>query len=166
MPGFLDTYGVADHRRGRLITRIVLSVLAIAAVGSASYLYFRTWSQEQTLKHFFAALDKQDFQGAYKMWCPTENICKYNPFDKFEQDWGPSTPYSHGSAAKVDNQAVPFEVSRSQSGRRSFADLVLAPAPARSSCDTHRRDKGRTAMWSRQMCRPILASAIADDVVF
>jgi len=61
MPGFLDTYGVADHRRGRLITRIVLSVLAIAAMGSASYLYFRTWSQEQTLKHFFAALDKQDW---------------------------------------------------------------------------------------------------------
>jgi hypothetical protein len=116
MPGFLDTYGVADHRRGRLITRIVLSVLAIAAVGSASYLYFRTWSQEQTLKHFFAALDKQDFQGAYKMWCPTENICKYNPFDKFEQDWGPSTPYSHGSAAKVDNidfcgDGVVFNVS-------------------------------------------------------
>ncbi|HYV63784.1 MAG TPA: hypothetical protein VE958_13965, partial [Bryobacteraceae bacterium] len=77
MPGFLDTYGVDDHRRGRLITRIILSVLVIAAVGSAGYLYFRTWSQEQTLKHFFAALDKQDFQAAYKMWCPTENICKY-----------------------------------------------------------------------------------------
>src|SRR5438552_779720 len=98
MPGFLDTYGVADQRRGRLITRIALSVIVIAAAGSGSYLYFRTWSQEQTIKRFLAALDSQDFQTAYKMWCPTADFCRYNPFDKFQQDWGPSTPYSHGSA--------------------------------------------------------------------
>ena len=89
MPGYLDTYGVGEERRGRWIKRIVLSVLAVAIVGTCSYLYFRTWSQEQTIKRFFAALDSKDFQGAYKMWCPTENPCKYNPFDTFEQDWGP-----------------------------------------------------------------------------
>ena len=129
MPGFLDTYGVADHRRGRLITRIVLSVLAIAAVGSASYLYFRTWSQEQTLKHFFAALDKQDFQGAYKMWCPTESICKYNPFDKFEQDWGPSTPYSHSSRSWLPNgEQIQFQM-RSSSLMRSSPAFLKAKMP-------------------------------------
>ena len=116
MPGYLDTYGAGEESRGRRIKWVVLSVLAVAIVGTSSYLYFRTWAQEQTLKRFFATLDKQDFQGAYKMWCPTENICKYNPFDKFEQDWGPSTPYSHGSAATVDNidfcgDGVVFNVS-------------------------------------------------------
>jgi hypothetical protein len=50
------------------------------------------------------------------MWCPPENPCKYNPFDRFEQDWGPATPYSHGGAAKVANvdycgEGVVFNIS-------------------------------------------------------
>jgi hypothetical protein len=103
MAGYLDTYGAGEERRWRWIKRIVVGGLAIAILGTCGYLYFRTWSQEQALKHFLAALDSQDFQAAYKMWCPPENPCKYNPFDRFEQDFGPATPYSHGSAAKVDN---------------------------------------------------------------
>ena len=116
MPGFLDTYGAGEERRGRWIKWTVLSVLAVAIVSTCSYLYFRTWTQEQTLKRFFATLESRDFRGAYKMWCPTADFCRYNPFDKFQQDWGPSTPYSHGSAAKVDNidycgEGVVFNIS-------------------------------------------------------
>ncbi|HEY2843774.1 MAG TPA: hypothetical protein VGJ09_08995 [Bryobacteraceae bacterium] len=116
MPGFLDTYGQAEQRRGRWIARIVIAVLAVGIVGTSGYLYFRTWSQEQTVKHFLAALDSHDFQSAYKMWCPPENPCKYNPFDKFQQDWGPGTLYSSGAAAKVDNvdycgEGVVFNIS-------------------------------------------------------
>jgi hypothetical protein len=103
MPGYLDTYGAGEERRGRWIKRIVVGVLAVAIIGTSSYLYFRTWTQEQTIKRFFAALENKDFQGAYRMWCPTDNFCKYNPFDMFEKDWGPATPYSHANAAKVDN---------------------------------------------------------------
>ena len=116
MPGYLDTYGVSESRRGRWIKGVVFGVLAVVIVGTFTYLYFRTWSQEQALKRFFAALETQDFQGAYKMWCPPENPCKYNPFDRFEEDWGPATPYAHGSAAKIDNidycgDGVVFNVS-------------------------------------------------------
>ncbi len=116
MQGFLDTYGVAQQRRGRWIMRTVLAAVVLAIVVTWSYLYFRTWSQEQAVKHFFAALENKDFQGAYKMWCPPENPCKYNPFEMFQQDWGPATPYSHGSAAKIDNvdycgDGVVFNVS-------------------------------------------------------
>ena len=103
MPGYLDTYGVGEERRGRWIKWTVSVILAVGIVGSCSYLYFRTWTQEQTIKRFFATLESKDFQGAYKMWCPTDNSCKYNPFDAFQKDWGPATPYSHGSSAKVDN---------------------------------------------------------------
>jgi len=116
MQGFLDTYGVAEERSGRWIKRIVLVGLAVAVIGTSTYLYFRTWSQEQAVKRFFTALESKDYQGAYKMWCPPENPCKYNPFDRFEEDWGPATPYSHGSAAKVDNidycgEGVVFNIS-------------------------------------------------------
>ena len=81
----------------------MLLVLTVTIVGTCSYLYFRTWTQERTIQRFFATLESKDFQSAYKMWCPTDNSCKYNPFDSFEKDWGPATPYSHGSAAKVEN---------------------------------------------------------------
>lgn len=103
MPGYLDTYGAGEERRGRWIKRIVFGTLAVAVVVTFTYLYFRTWREEQTVKHFFAALENKDFQGAYKMWCPPENPCKYNPFERFEEDWGPATPYSQGAAAKIDN---------------------------------------------------------------
>jgi hypothetical protein len=116
MPGYLDTYGVGEERRGRWIKRIVSGGLALAIIVTCSYLYFRTWSQERTIQRFFAALESKDFQGAYRMWCPTDSSCKYNPFEMFEKDWGPSTPYAHGNAAKVDNvdycgDGVVFNVS-------------------------------------------------------
>jgi hypothetical protein len=103
MPGYLDTYGAGEERRWRWIKGIIIGGLTFAILGTCTYLYFRTWSQEQVVKRFFASLERQDFQGAYKMWCPSEDSCKYNPFDMFEKDWGPGTPYSHGAAAKVDN---------------------------------------------------------------
>ena len=73
MAGYLDTYGAGEERRWRLIKWTVLSVLAVGIIGTTSFLYFRTWSQEQALKHFFAALESKDFQGAYRMWCPTDS---------------------------------------------------------------------------------------------
>jgi hypothetical protein len=116
MAGYLDTYGADEGRHGRWIKWVVAGVLAVGIVGTCSYLYFRTWSQEKTLSRFFATLENKDFQGAYKMWCPTENSCRYNPFEMFEKDWGPASPYSHGAAAKVDNidycgDTVVFNVS-------------------------------------------------------
>jgi len=116
MAGYLETYGVGEERRGRWIKWTVLTVLAVGILGTSGYLYFRTWTEEQTLNRFFAALDSKDFRGAYRMWCPTDASCKYNPFETFEKEWGPSTPYSHGSAAKVDNidfcgEGVVFNVS-------------------------------------------------------
>ena len=67
----------------------------------------------------------KDFQGAYKMWCPTENSCKYNPFEMFEKDWGPATPYSHGSAAKIDNIDYCGE---------AWSSTFLIPTPILWSC--------------------------------
>ena len=81
MPGYLDTYGVGEERRGRWIKRIVFPALAIVVVGTFAYLYFRTWTQEQTIKRFFATLESQDFQGAYKMWCPTGDSCPINSME-------------------------------------------------------------------------------------
>ena len=144
MAGYLDTYGAGEERRWRVIKWTVLSVLAVGIIGTTSFLYFRTWSQEQALKHFFAALENKDFQGAYRMWCPTDSACKYYPFDTFQKDWGPSTPYSHGSAAKVDNvdycdENVVFNVSYPNADPlvlvvRRADDLIGFPPPDWERC--------------------------------
>src|SRR5262249_26811804 len=64
----------------------------------------RTWRQEQVVKQFLGTLDRKEFQQAYRMWgCTPETPCpNYDP-DRFNEDWGPSTVYSHGSSAKVEN---------------------------------------------------------------
>jgi len=117
MPGFLDNYGVADERRGRIVKRVVILGLAILVLSTAGYFYFRTWRQEKVVNQFLTALSQQDFQGAYKMWgCTQDTPCKYYPPEKFTQEWGPSAPYSNASAAKIDNidycdEGVVFKIS-------------------------------------------------------
>jgi hypothetical protein len=118
MPGILDdNYGVADARRERRNKLIVVGLLLAIAVGVIGYFSLRTWRQEQVLKEFLATLDRKEFQQAYRMWgCTPETPCKYYDADRFNQDWGPSTAYSHGSSAKIDNidfcdAGVVFQVS-------------------------------------------------------
>jgi hypothetical protein len=104
MAGYLDTYGVADERRGRIVRRVAVWSLSIVVVSALAYFYFRTWREERVVKQFLAAIAQQDFQGAYKMFgCTQDTPCRYYPPDQFTQDWGPSTPYANASAAKIDN---------------------------------------------------------------
>src|SRR5438045_6400351 len=105
MPGILDdSYGVADARRERRNKLIVLGGLLAVVVALVGYFSLRTWRQEQVVKEFLATLDRKEFQQAYGMWgCTPETPCQnYDP-GRFNEDWGPSTVYSHGAAAKVEN---------------------------------------------------------------
>lgn len=117
MPGYLDTYGVVEERRGRIIKRLVIWTLSILVVSALSYFYFRTWRQEKVIQRFLAAISKQDFQGAYKMWgCTQDAPCRNYPPEMFTQDWGPTTPYANASEAKIDNidycdEGVVFTIS-------------------------------------------------------
>jgi hypothetical protein len=118
MPGILDdSYGVEDARKERRTKMIVLGGLLAIALGALGYFTFRTWPQERVMKEFLARLDHKEFQQAYRMWgCTPESPCRYYDPDRFNEDWGPSTVYSHGSAAKIENvdfcdAGVVFQVS-------------------------------------------------------
>jgi hypothetical protein len=102
MAGFLDQYGVADTQREKRRRIVIGSVLALVLIGAFSYFFFRTWSEERTVRAFLDSLSRQDFQGAYKYWGCSQDKPNYEP-ERFNEDWGPSTPYSNGSAAKVSN---------------------------------------------------------------
>ena len=105
MAGYLDTYGVAEERRRRLIKRMLIGGLLIAIVSTAGYFTFRTWPQERRVKQFLTLLQQKDFQAAYTLWgCTPETPCKFYPPDKFTEDWGPDTVYAQAVAsARVEN---------------------------------------------------------------
>jgi len=101
MSSFMEGYGVKEARRGRLILRIAITVFTVAILGTAGYLYFRTWSEERVFSKFKDTLAKQDYDAGYRMWCTAEKPCKYYTIDKFKADWGPESPY-----AKLDQVSV------------------------------------------------------------
>jgi len=73
---------VAQRRRRQLITAVAFTVMI------AGYLSYEFWNyrEEQQVRRFFEALQRQDFQGAYQIWQPTSAYS----FQDFQQDWGPN----------------------------------------------------------------------------
>jgi hypothetical protein len=102
MAGYLDSYGVVEERSGRAIKRVVLWGAVVVLVVGGLYFGFRNWRQEQVVKHFFALLQEKKYQEAYALWgCTQEQPCKYWGPEKFNEEWGPSSPYADVSTIKV-----------------------------------------------------------------
>ncbi len=106
MAGYLDAYGAGDERRERLVKRIAIWGLAVVIAGAVLFFTFRNYSQERVVNQFFALLQRQDYQDAYKMWgCTQDTPCKYYPPEKFNEDWGPGSPFAKGPTKITDVDA-------------------------------------------------------------
>jgi hypothetical protein len=77
-------------RRTTIIWTIVLAVVVVALGW-----WFRYWPEERIADHFFADLQKQDYNAAYGVWMHDpdwkqhpDRFPKYR-FSDFYQDWGP-----------------------------------------------------------------------------
>jgi hypothetical protein len=102
MAGYLDAYGVADQRRERLVKRILIGSLSTALVVTVAYFMLRTHGQERVVSQFIEDLQHSQYQEAYKLWGCPEN-CKYYPYDKFLEDWGPTSKYGKGTDLKAQH---------------------------------------------------------------
>jgi hypothetical protein len=78
------------RKRNRIISGIVL-LLVLAALGW----WFRYWPEQRIADHFFADLQKRDYEAAYGVWMHDpqwkqhpDRFPKY-PYHEFYQDWGP-----------------------------------------------------------------------------
>jgi hypothetical protein len=71
---------VAQRRR-----RLLIAVLAFLVMLSG-YLYYelKNYPEERKASRFFEALQRQDFQGAYRLWQPASSYT----FKDFSEDWG------------------------------------------------------------------------------
>ena len=80
----------ARRRRNRISSAVVLLVMIVGL----AYLY-RNLPEERIVSHFFAALQKQDYETAYGIWMHDPNwqqhAQKYSryPYNEFYNDWGP-----------------------------------------------------------------------------
>ena len=102
MSTFLDHYGVDDAKREKRVRVLALSGLALVVLGLFLYFYFRNWKEEQQVKHFLTALSRKDYQTAYRLWgCTQEKPCRDYRFERFLEDWGPSSAHADVSALRV-----------------------------------------------------------------
>jgi hypothetical protein len=141
MGAILDpSYGAADERRSRTVKRVVIWGLAIVVVAGGLFLWFRNWRQEQTVKQFFGLLEQKKYQDAYAMFgCTPDHPCKYYSPSAFNEDFGPSSPFSNVAGIKIlheDNCSggVVFNLETPQDKQVGlFVDpdntLGLAPGP-------------------------------------
>jgi hypothetical protein len=102
MAGYLDEYGVTDAKRERRNKQIVIWSLVALVVGASAFFYFRNWSQERVIDHFFTLLREQKYSDAYKLW-ETPDSPKFYPPQKFTEDWGLSGIYKNAGALKILN---------------------------------------------------------------
>jgi hypothetical protein len=71
MGGFLEQYGAGDERRGKIVKRVVISLVALLVVAGLLFYCFHTFRQERQAKRFF------------------ELLAAHDPMTSFMQDWGP-----------------------------------------------------------------------------
>ena|SRR5262245_16443453 len=103
MAGYLDQYGAGEERRGKFIKFLLIgSALALAA-GGALYWTFHNYSQERAARQFFEALQKRDYQAAYRLWgCTEAKPCTGYRFADFLKDWGPNGPHGEIASYRIE----------------------------------------------------------------
>ena len=99
---YLDTYGVRDARREKIVKRLLVIGAVVLIAGIALYFQFRNYAEERQVKTFLEHLRNNDHKAAYALWgCTDANPCPQYPFDKFMEDWGPSSPQAKIADAKI-----------------------------------------------------------------
>jgi hypothetical protein len=92
MAGYLDQYGAGEERRGKIIKTVVISVLLLVVVGGSLLFVFHNYREERQVREFFNQLGSHDYKAAYALFgCTEAKPCRYYPFDKFMEDWGPNS---------------------------------------------------------------------------
>jgi hypothetical protein len=154
MAGYLDEYGAGDERRARTIRRIVIFVVAAAALAGVLAFALHNRREEVQARKFFELLAAHDYKGAYALWgCTDAHPCRDYPESAFLQDWGPQAAPVTGSRV-LDGEScgsgVIVDVDAGKAGDHKLwvekNTLVLAyPPPGMERCP----QRNRIADWIR-----------------
>jgi hypothetical protein len=85
-------FDVARARRRKItIAAAILAVMVLAALAW----FYRNWPEERVVDHFFAALQRQDYESAYAIyfndpdWRQHQQKYSQYTYADFFRDWGP-----------------------------------------------------------------------------
>jgi hypothetical protein len=90
----LDAQPFDEARARRRKIRVAVGLLVLIVLAALAWMY-RNWPEERVVSHFFAAIEKQDYESAYAIYFNDpkwrEHPQKYAqyPFADFYRDWGP-----------------------------------------------------------------------------
>jgi hypothetical protein len=102
MPGYLDQYGAGDERRGKIIKRTVLLVIAVIVCTVLPWYLFKNHHQERVVSSFLSLVRQRDYPAAYKAWvCGS---CSYS-YDQFLEDWGSKSTVDSKVLRVVDSES-------------------------------------------------------------
>jgi len=99
-----------ERRRKFTIAAVIILVVAIACVAYV----LRNWPEEQVVRHFFNALQSQQYEKAYGIWVADPNWKEhpqkyerytYNEF--YHRDWGPGGDYGLIKSFHIDGSGRP-----------------------------------------------------------
>ncbi len=94
-------------------------IAGIIVIAIAAYLiyHFRNWREEQTVNHFFAAVEQKNYDKAYGIWNADaswkqhpQKYSGYN-FGTFELDWGPTGEYGDIRSHRIRTTITPKNAS-------------------------------------------------------
>jgi hypothetical protein len=98
-----------DRKRRNIIT---VSVIVLLILGWVAY-HFRDYPERAEVGRFFAALQKQDYEGAYAIWFHDpgwkQHEAKYSAYqyNDFYRDWGPGGEWGLIKSYMVDCSISP-----------------------------------------------------------
>lgn len=98
---------------------ILIGVAAAILIGVAAYLLW-DYPEERAVNHFMEALERGDYQTAYKLWQPSSSYT----YDDFVKDWGPKGDYG-----KITDFQI-LEASSATSNTVTMLVVVNHEAPA------------------------------------
>jgi len=95
MTGYLDSYGVADVRRIKIIKRIAIITVTALVAGLILFLFLRNFSERRVADRFLSTVKAREYPKAYEIWgCTAAAPCRDYKFEKFMEDWGPTGLYA------------------------------------------------------------------------
>ena len=105
MAGYLEQYGAGEEqreRRGKIVKIVAIALLAVVLISGALYFNFHNYREERQVKQFLSRLDSRDYKAAYALFgCTDATPCRYYPFDKFMEDWGPNSGHAGFGEARI-----------------------------------------------------------------
>jgi hypothetical protein len=108
----LDAQVFDEARARRRKIRLITAITVILVLAWLIWTY-RNWPEERVVDHFFAALQRQDFEGAYGVWMQDPDWRKHPdkysqyPFNEFYRDWGPGGEWGLVKSHSIYGSATP-----------------------------------------------------------